>query len=149
VNDVLVQDAPLLEMTITPQMQIEDLIKWAPVQAGDLLFTGTPSGVGQLHAGRPSTSRLEKTRVNGCFRDFGKVCLRVAFIYALFVALFRKVVSLWHNGTVSLDENPVADAKFRHAASALRKFLPRSKWHLLAHLSARFTAAPVATPSSV
>ena len=77
------------------------------------------------------------------------MCLRVAFIYALFVALFRKVVSLWHNGTVSLDENPVVDEKFRHAASVLRKFLPRSKWLLLVSQSARFTAEQVVTPSCV
>ena len=75
--------------------------------------------------------------------------MRVAFIYALFVALPCKVVYLWHNGTVSLDENPVADAKFRHAASVLRKFPPRSKWHLLVLQSARFTAEPVATRSFV
>ena len=60
VNDVLVQDAPLLEMTITPQMQIDDLLKWAPVQAGDLLFTGTPSGVGQLHSGDRIRAVLKK-----------------------------------------------------------------------------------------
>lgn len=60
VNDVLVQNAPLLEMTITPQMQIEDLLKWAPVEAGDFLFTGTPSGVGQLHPGDQVRAVLKK-----------------------------------------------------------------------------------------
>ena len=49
VNDALVQSAPLRDMTITPTAQIEELLTWAPVSAGDYLFTGTPAGVGQLH----------------------------------------------------------------------------------------------------
>ncbi|DAC32829.1 MAG TPA: hypothetical protein HA356_01995 [Candidatus Poseidoniaceae archaeon] len=60
VNEVLVQHAPVSEMTITPTMQIEDLMKWAPVQAGDLLFTGTPAGVGQLHPGDTVKAVLKK-----------------------------------------------------------------------------------------
>lgn len=59
-NGVLVQHAPVLEMTITPTMQIEDLMQWAPVQAGDLLFTGTPAGVGQLHPGDTVKAVLKK-----------------------------------------------------------------------------------------
>ena len=49
VNDVLVQSALLSEMTISPAAQRSELLTWAPVCAGDYLFTGTPSGVGQLH----------------------------------------------------------------------------------------------------
>tara|TARA_B110000444_G_scaffold229068_1_gene235315 strand:- start:8050 stop:8724 length:675 start_codon:yes stop_codon:yes gene_type:complete len=49
VNDVLVQSARLSEMTISPSSQIKELLSWAPVAAGDYLFTGTPAGVGQLH----------------------------------------------------------------------------------------------------
>ena len=49
VNDTLVQSARLSEMTITPAAQRSELLTWAPVSAGDYLFTGTPSGVGQLH----------------------------------------------------------------------------------------------------
>ena len=49
VNDTLVQSARLTEMTITPEAQRRELLTWAPVSAGDYLFTGTPSGVGQLH----------------------------------------------------------------------------------------------------
>lgn len=60
VNDALVQNAPVLDMTITPKMQIEDLLKWAPVEAGDLLFTGTPDGVGELHPGDTLKAVLKK-----------------------------------------------------------------------------------------
>ncbi len=49
VNDVLVQSASLSEMTLSPAVQVEELLTWAPVSAGDYLFTGTPAGVGQLH----------------------------------------------------------------------------------------------------
>jgi 2-keto-4-pentenoate hydratase/2-oxohepta-3-ene-1,7-dioic acid hydratase in catechol pathway len=37
-------------MTISPAAQRSELLTWAPVSAGDYLFTGTPSGVGQLHS---------------------------------------------------------------------------------------------------
>ena len=47
VNEVLVQSARLSEMTISPAAQRSELLTWAPVSAGDYLFTGTPSGVGQ------------------------------------------------------------------------------------------------------
>ena len=60
VNGFLVQNAPVLDMTITPKMQIEDLLKWAPVKAGDLLFTGTPDGVGELHPGDTLKAVLKK-----------------------------------------------------------------------------------------
>jgi 2-keto-4-pentenoate hydratase/2-oxohepta-3-ene-1,7-dioic acid hydratase in catechol pathway len=36
-------------MTLSPATQIKELLTWAPVSAGDYLFTGTPAGVGQLH----------------------------------------------------------------------------------------------------
>lgn len=59
VNEELVQTAPLSEMTITPSMQMEELLTWAPVRAGDYLFTGTPSGVGQLFEGDVVHATLE------------------------------------------------------------------------------------------
>ena len=49
INDILVQSAHLSEMTLSPSAQIEELLTWAPVCAGDYLFTGTPAGVGQLY----------------------------------------------------------------------------------------------------
>ena len=59
VNGEIVQEADLNEMTITPKMQIEALKEWAPVCSGDYLFTGTPAGVGQLHAGDEIEAVLE------------------------------------------------------------------------------------------
>jgi 2-keto-4-pentenoate hydratase/2-oxohepta-3-ene-1,7-dioic acid hydratase in catechol pathway len=40
---------------------MEELLTWAPVNAGDYLFTGTPSGVGQLHPGDTLKATLEST----------------------------------------------------------------------------------------
>jgi fumarylpyruvate hydrolase len=51
VNNVVRQSSPLHEMSVTPAQQISALRSWAPVQSGDLLFTGTPQGVGQLFPG--------------------------------------------------------------------------------------------------
>ena len=51
VNGDLRQSSPLSEMSVTPGHQMEALASWAPVQPGDLLFTGTPQGVGQLFPG--------------------------------------------------------------------------------------------------
>lgn len=39
------------DMRWTPDFLIEDLPKWFPIEDGDLLFTGTPEGVGPLKAG--------------------------------------------------------------------------------------------------
>lgn len=39
------------EMRWTPDFLINDLPKWFPVEDGDLLFTGTPEGVGPLKPG--------------------------------------------------------------------------------------------------
>jgi 2-keto-4-pentenoate hydratase/2-oxohepta-3-ene-1,7-dioic acid hydratase in catechol pathway len=55
----LAQSAFLSEMTISPSSQMEELLTWAPVHAGDYLFTGTPSGVGQLHPGDSLKATLE------------------------------------------------------------------------------------------
>jgi len=51
VNGELRQSSPLHEMSVTPAQQIEAIMSWAPVQVGDLLFTGTPQGVGELLPG--------------------------------------------------------------------------------------------------
>ena len=51
VNDEVRQSANLAEMSISPANQMANLLTWAPVMAGDYLFTGTPSGVGELQAG--------------------------------------------------------------------------------------------------
>ena len=51
VNGEVRQSSPLSEMSVTPRQQIDALLTWAPVADGDVLFTGTPQGVGQLHSG--------------------------------------------------------------------------------------------------
>jgi len=48
VNGELRQAAWTHEMSIPIVQQLEDLCRWAPIQEGDMVFTGTPSGVGQL-----------------------------------------------------------------------------------------------------
>ena len=51
VNGESRQVANLSSMSITPQQQMDSLLTWAPVVAGDYLFTGTPSGVAELQVG--------------------------------------------------------------------------------------------------
>ena len=51
VNGESRQVANLSSMSITPQQQMESLLTWAPVFAGDYLFTGTPAGVAELQVG--------------------------------------------------------------------------------------------------
>ena len=51
VNGESRQVANLSSMSITPQQQMDSLLTWAPVVAGDYLFTGTPSGVAELKVG--------------------------------------------------------------------------------------------------
>ena len=51
VNGESRQVANLSTMSITPQQQMNSLLTWAPVVAGDYLFTGTPSGVAELQVG--------------------------------------------------------------------------------------------------
>ena len=51
VNGESRQVANLSSMSITPQQQMNSLLTWAPVVAGDYLFTGTPSGVAELKVG--------------------------------------------------------------------------------------------------
>ena len=51
VNGESRQVANLSSMSITPQQQMDSLQNWAPVIAGDYLFTGTPSGVAELQVG--------------------------------------------------------------------------------------------------
>ena len=52
------QEASLSEMDIPPSVQADALMQWAPVSNGDLLFTGTPTGVGQLKPGDTIEARL-------------------------------------------------------------------------------------------
>ena len=58
VNGDLRQSAPLSEMSVPIHYQMASLSEWAPVQEGDYLFTGTPSGVAQLVSGDALIARL-------------------------------------------------------------------------------------------
>lgn len=59
VNDEVRQKEKLSSMTIKPEAQMESLLNWAPVQQGDYIFTGTPSGVDQLFPGDSVYASLE------------------------------------------------------------------------------------------
>ena len=62
VNGKLVQKGTTEMMTWDPTKLVEMLSSWAPVVPGDILFTGTPSGVGQLN---PTDMIKATLRVNG------------------------------------------------------------------------------------
>ena len=59
VNNEVRQSANLAEMSISPANQMANLLTWAPVMAGDYLFTGTPSGVGELQVGDKISAILQ------------------------------------------------------------------------------------------
>ena len=61
VNGILKQTSNLSSMSIGPQLQMDSLLEWAPVVAGDYLFTGTPAGVAQLLVGDELIATLETT----------------------------------------------------------------------------------------
>ena len=58
INGKMVQRGSINEMSWNPSELIEKLANWAPIKAGDILFTGTPSGVGPLKAGDQLTAEL-------------------------------------------------------------------------------------------
>ncbi len=58
VNGELRQSASLSEMSVPIHHQMASLSEWAPVQEGDFLFTGTPSGVAQLVSGDALIAQL-------------------------------------------------------------------------------------------
>ncbi|MBS0457609.1 MAG: fumarylacetoacetate hydrolase family protein [Proteobacteria bacterium] len=51
VNDRLVQRAPLSEMIFSVAAVLHELSRLYDLRAGDLIFMGTPAGVGPLHPG--------------------------------------------------------------------------------------------------
>ena len=61
VNGIIKQTSNLSSMSIGPQQQMDSLLEWAPVVAGDYLFTGTPAGVAQLLVGDELIATLETT----------------------------------------------------------------------------------------
>ena len=58
INQKEVQRGSLNEMSWTPGELIDKLSSWAPIKAGDILFTGTPAGVGPLRPGDSLTASL-------------------------------------------------------------------------------------------
>lgn len=46
------QSSPVAAMSMPPASLLSDLRSWAPLTDGDLVFTGTPPGVGQLQPGQ-------------------------------------------------------------------------------------------------
>jgi 2-keto-4-pentenoate hydratase/2-oxohepta-3-ene-1,7-dioic acid hydratase in catechol pathway len=52
------QEASISEMSFSPLALLESLGEWAPLEDGDLLFCGTPSGVGEIHLGDELHARL-------------------------------------------------------------------------------------------
>jgi 2-keto-4-pentenoate hydratase/2-oxohepta-3-ene-1,7-dioic acid hydratase in catechol pathway len=58
INGNEVQRGSLVEMSWTPRELIDKLSNWAPIMKGDVLFTGTPAGVGPLVAGDAVTASL-------------------------------------------------------------------------------------------
>ena len=52
------QEASIGEMSFSPVDLLTNLSEWAPLENGDLLFCGTPSGVGAMHRGDHVQARL-------------------------------------------------------------------------------------------
>jgi 2-keto-4-pentenoate hydratase/2-oxohepta-3-ene-1,7-dioic acid hydratase in catechol pathway len=59
VNDRLVQSAPLSEMLYSVPEALHELSKLYDLRAGDLVFMGTPAGVGALQRGDRYVARVE------------------------------------------------------------------------------------------
>jgi 2-keto-4-pentenoate hydratase/2-oxohepta-3-ene-1,7-dioic acid hydratase in catechol pathway len=58
VNGVQRQDASIGQMSFAPLDLLSLLSEWAPLESGDLLFCGTPSGVGPMRRGDHVQARL-------------------------------------------------------------------------------------------
>ena len=52
------QESSIGEMRFSPLELIDELSTWAPIDAGDLLFCGTPAGVGPMQRGDHVQARL-------------------------------------------------------------------------------------------
>ena len=58
INGNLRQESSIDEMRFSPLELINELSTWAPIDAGDLLFCGTPAGVGPMQRGDHVQARL-------------------------------------------------------------------------------------------
>ena len=52
------QEASVGEMSFTPLDLLSSLSQWAPLEKGDLLFCGTPAGIGPLGRGDHVQARM-------------------------------------------------------------------------------------------
>lgn len=68
------QEAAIAEMSFSPLDLIDQLAAWAPLEDGDLLFCGTPAGVGPIHSCEELHARL--------LREDGEVLSEVRFTVA-------------------------------------------------------------------
>ncbi len=75
VNEDKRMAAGISEMTCRPLELLAALNEWAPLRKGDLLFTGTPAGVGWLKDGDVAIARLEDAE--GSLKS----CLSIDFSY--------------------------------------------------------------------
>ncbi len=69
VNGDIRQSADLAEMRLSPAALIAELSKQITLKPGDLLFTGTPSGVGPLNRGDHAVAMIE---------NIGKVAIEIS-----------------------------------------------------------------------
>lgn len=60
INGELKQKTALKQMTWSIEQLLDKLSEWAPLQVGDILFTGTPAGVGPLNRGDSIQVRLSQ-----------------------------------------------------------------------------------------
>ena len=72
VNGIEVQRGSVKEMSWNPKELIAKLADWAPIAEGDLLFTGTPAGVGPLMANDRLTASLYIE--NQCIVSHSAIC---------------------------------------------------------------------------
>ncbi len=60
INSVRVQAGGVNEMIFSPDDIVEELLSYTSLNDGDVVMTGTPSGVGVVHAGDNFTVRLKQ-----------------------------------------------------------------------------------------
>jgi 2-keto-4-pentenoate hydratase/2-oxohepta-3-ene-1,7-dioic acid hydratase in catechol pathway len=66
VNGVVRQSAAIREMVLSPAAIVSDLSAVFPLDTGDLVFTGTPAGVGPLKPGDRIAAHLEPILAISC-----------------------------------------------------------------------------------
>ncbi len=62
-NDALVQDGDINNMIFSPSVLIEEVSRYFTLMPGDMIFTGTPAGVGPVQSGDRLRGELEGEKV--------------------------------------------------------------------------------------